>query len=82
MVHIRLLLICALSALFWKVARAQIAFVEDQDIDKKKANLAVSVHKKPKRHADKKFQGERVWPVGNYEAGNTLFNQTEFLRQT
>ncbi|EDV42178.1 uncharacterized protein Dana_GF17138 [Drosophila ananassae] len=40
MVHVRLLLICALSALFWKVARAQIAFVEDQDIDKKKANLA------------------------------------------
>lgn len=82
MVHVRLLLICALSALFWKVARAQIAFVEDQDIDKKKANLAVSGHKKPKRRADKKCQGERGCPVGNYEAGNTLSNQTKVLRQT
>ncbi|KAH8383672.1 hypothetical protein KR009_009988 [Drosophila setifemur] len=40
MISLRLLLICALLALFGKVARAQIAFVEDQDIDKKKANLA------------------------------------------
>ncbi|KAH8243079.1 hypothetical protein KR032_004324 [Drosophila birchii] len=40
MINLRLLLICALLALVGKVARAQIAFVEDQDIDKKKANLA------------------------------------------
>lgn len=42
MINLRLLLILALFALVGKVARAQIAFVEDQDIDKNKANLAVS----------------------------------------
>jgi len=42
MINTRLLLIVVIFALIGKVARAQIAFVEDQDIDKKKANLAVS----------------------------------------
>ncbi|KAH8271354.1 hypothetical protein KR018_007458 [Drosophila ironensis] len=40
MMNLRLLVICALVALLARVVRAQIAFVEDQDIDKKKANLA------------------------------------------
>jgi len=42
MINPQLLLIAALIAFIGKVAHAQIAFVEDQDIDKKKANLAVS----------------------------------------